>query len=95
MRYFRKNESEVFGYDATQVEFIDQSIILGWEEVTGAWPPVFTPSQSDLALEALAQLDALFTPRRLTDAVLTTEGKAWLEGIEAQKAELRAQIGVS
>jgi hypothetical protein len=41
------------------------------------------------AFDEIRNLEALITPRRLREAVLTPEGKAWLEGIEAQIAALR------
>lgn len=37
-------------------------------------------------------LEASITTRRLRDAVLTEEGKAWLSGVEAQIAQLRGQL---
>jgi len=50
------------------------------EQVT---PYVPTP------FDEIRNLEALITPRRLREAVLTPEGKAWLEGIEAQIVALR------
>lgn len=50
------------------------------EQVT---PYVPTP------LDEIRNLEAQITPRRLREAVLTPEGKAWLEGIDAQIAALR------
>jgi|DEB19_MinimDraft_3_1074340.scaffolds.fasta_scaffold24088_2 hypothetical protein len=40
-------------------------------------------------LDEIRNLEAQITPRRLREAVLTPEGKAWLEGIEAQISALR------
>lgn len=55
-----------------------------------AWgePAPFIP-YVPTALDEIRNLEALITPRRLREAVLTPEGKAWLEGIEAQIAALR------
>lgn len=50
------------------------------EQVT---PYVPTP------FDEIRNLEAQITPRRLREAVLTPEGKAWLEGIDAQIAALR------
>ena len=48
------------------------------------------PNQSILA--QIAALEATATPRRLREAVTTTQGKAWLAALDAQIAALRAQI---
>ncbi|MBM4231690.1 MAG: hypothetical protein FJ184_13305 [Gammaproteobacteria bacterium] len=50
-------------------------------------PPVtpYVPT----AFDEIRNLEALITPRRLREAVLTPEGKAWLEGIDAQISALR------
>ena len=40
-------------------------------------------------LDEIRNLEAQITPRRLREAVLTPEGKAWLGGIEAQISALR------
>jgi anti-sigma28 factor (negative regulator of flagellin synthesis) len=41
---------------------------------------------------AIKALEMQVTPRRLRDAVLTEEGKAWLQNIEDQIAVERAKI---
>lgn len=43
-------------------------------------------------LSQLQALDAQITNRRLTEAFLTDEGKAWLQNIETQKEALRQQL---
>lgn len=47
-----------------------------------------------LITSKIRELEIQQTPRRLRDAVLTADGKAWLEGIEEQIAELRKEIEV-
>ena len=44
------------------------------------------------ALDEIRNLEASVTPRRLREAVLTEEGKAWLANIESQIATLRQSI---
>lgn len=48
--------------------------------------PALTVQQQILAIEAT------ITPRRLREAVLTPEGKTWLETADAQIVALRATI---
>ena len=40
----------------------------------------------------IADLESTITPRRLRDAVLTDEGRVWLEDVEAQINMLRGQL---
>ena len=44
------------------------------------------------AADHIRNLEATVTPRRIREALLTPEGKAWLEGVEAQIAALRSQL---
>lgn len=48
--------------------------------------------QRENLLAQLQALDAQITNRRLTEALLTDEGKAWLQNIETQKEALRQQL---
>jgi hypothetical protein len=43
-------------------------------------------------MDHIRNLEATITPRRLREAVLTPEGKAWLEDVEAQIDAFRAQL---
>jgi hypothetical protein len=45
-----------------------------------------------LALQEIARLESLETPRRLAEAVLTVEGKTWLEANRALIAVERAKL---
>lgn len=45
-----------------------------------------------LVVAEIARLESLETPRRLAEAVLTTEGKAWLEANRALIAVERAKL---
>ncbi len=40
----------------------------------------------------IAAIEGTVTPRRLREAVTTTDGKTWLADIDAQIAALRAQL---
>ena len=70
------------------------------ESMLAAALPAATPiDEPDLAASLNAQLDAqilaleaMQTPRRMRDAALTPGGAAWLAGLEAQIAGLRATI---
>ncbi len=52
-------------------------------------PPEQVTPYIPTPLDEIRNLEAQITPRRLREAVLTPEGKAWLEGIDAQIAALR------
>lgn len=63
-----------------------------------AWPNA-TPDPAAIearrkagVLAQIADMEAQQTPRRIREAALTEEGKAWLEGLDAQIAVLRAQL---
>lgn len=57
------------------------------------WTPCATPVVVTTALEqaqiAIAAIEATITPRRMREALLTTEGKNWLKTQEAEIAKLR------
>ncbi len=53
-------------------------------------PPVLTAAEQ--AQAEIARLESLETPRRLAEAVLTTEGKTWLEANRALIAIERAKL---
>ena len=76
-----------------------------YQELADGWrSPVPLPSEADLlaaidssqgkrdALAELARLERLETPRRLAEAVLTVEGKTWLEANRALIAVERAKL---
>ena len=57
MRYFRKSPTEVYAYDETQSGLADLALQNGWEEITGAWPPLppepTLPEQFEMVRQAL------------------------------------------
>jgi hypothetical protein len=53
-------------------------------------PPVLTAAEQ--AQAEITRLESLETPRRLAEAVLTVEGKAWLEANRALIAIERAKL---
>lgn len=54
MRYFQNKAGDVFGYDETQQEFIDDCLAdkKTWNEITGAWPPPPPPPTAEETLFA-------------------------------------------
>ena len=47
------------------------------------------PTERDMLVAQIGEIEASVTPRRLREAVLTEEGRAWLGGVEAEIARLR------
>lgn len=74
MRYFKDPQSnEVYGYDDTQQDLIDQAIANGWVDVTGSWPP--PPIQPEVTVVSMRQCRlALLQENQLDDveALITT-----------------------
>lgn len=64
-----------------------ERLAFGALELPEPEPPV-TP-YAPTPMDKIRDLEAQVTPRRLREAVLTPEGKAWLEGIDAQISALR------
>lgn len=54
--------------------------------------PVPTKSQVDKIKAEIIDLEAQQTPRRLREAALTEEGRAWLQNLEYQIATKRAEL---
>ena len=72
---------------------VGDDVALGWlwtaEGVVA--PPLVEPDpNADIDAQILA-LEATVTQRRLREAALTDEGRAWLADLDAQIAALRAQ----
>jgi hypothetical protein len=72
--------------DDTTVEdtYVDGSVVKKPE------PP--TPTAAELALAEIHRLEALETPRRMAEAQLTDEGKAWLTANRDLIATERAKL---
>lgn len=46
--YFKAPDNQVYAYDTeTQQDLITQAIANGWENVTGSWPPPYSPTAED------------------------------------------------
>lgn len=76
--------------ECVHIESCGSGVQVGW-----AWTPegFSAPPEPDPNAEIDAQITALeatVTQRRLREAVLTSEGAAWLADLEAQIAEFRA-----
>ena len=66
MRYFKNLQNEVYGYDDTQEDLIEQAIANYWEEVTDSWPP--TPVASEAIQVSMRQCRlALLQENQLDD----------------------------
>ena len=50
------------------------------------------PSESDIAKQQIAEIEATITDRRLREAMLSTTGKAWLSARDSEIAALRTKI---
>ena len=74
---------EVADDTTTQDTYVDGAVIK-------YAPPVL--SIAEQALQEIARLESLETPRRLAEAVLTVEGKTWLEANRALIAVERAKL---
>jgi len=73
MKYFKNPENEVYGYDDTQQDLIDQAIANGWIDVTGSWPP--PPVMPEITVVSMRQCRlALLQENQLDDveALITT-----------------------
>lgn len=80
MRYFQNN-GQVFGYDLTQTNFINQAISSGWEEITGSWPPAPTP-QFKTQFTSLEYLDKFTESEQLavvTATLANAQVKLWYD----------------
>ena len=80
MKYFKDPENnEVYGYDDTQQNLIDQAIVNGWEDITGSWP--LPPVMPEIAYVSMRQCRlALLQENQLDDveALITTrEQNIW------------------
>lgn len=80
-------------YPSNWIRFmtVNERIEFGAIEIPEEPAPDPTP-YVPTALDEIRNLEASVTPRRLREAVLTEEGKAWLANVESQIATLRASI---
>lgn len=74
MKYYKNLENnEVYGYDDTQQDLIDQAIASGWVDVTNSWPP--PPVNPEIIFVSMRQCRlALLQENQLDDveALITT-----------------------
>jgi len=79
MKYFKNPENEVYGYDDTQQDLIDQAVANGWVDVTGSWPP--SPVQPEITQVSMRQCRlALLQENQLVSVealINTPEQKIW------------------
>ena len=50
------------------------------------------PSESDIVIKQIIEIESTITDRRLREAVLSPAGKAWLSARDSEIAALRAKI---
>ena len=64
------------------------------EEIAQAWEAVKNKYSREAiqTKEQLFNLEQSITPRRMREAVLSEEGKTWLDGVENQIAKLREKL---
>ena len=50
------------------------------------------PSESDIVIKQIIEIESTITDRRLREAMLSTTGKSWLSARDSEIAALRAKI---
>ena len=80
MQYFKNTETnEVYGYDDTQQDLINQAIANGWEDITGEWP--LPPVMPEITTVSMRQCRlALLQENQLDDVetlITTREQHIW------------------
>lgn len=76
--------------ECAHIEACPAEVRPGWAWAPGGFAPPPEPDpNADIDAQIMA-LEATVTQRRLREAVLTSEGAAWLADLEAQIAEFRA-----
>ena len=67
--------------------------VIGDATVGDYTPPAPTAEQINApVLAQIAALEASVSPRRIREAVTTTEGKTWMASIDTQIADLRTKL---
>lgn len=94
MKYYKDSTTnEVYAYkaDGSQDSIIKDTFVLMTDDEVSAFLNAQLPAGYAIK-EQIRALEATITPRRLREATLTANGKTWLADIDAQIAELRAQL---
>ena len=68
-----------------------EDCIVGKEKFSNNFVP-YEKTESDILKEEIASLESQQTPRRLREAALTDEGRAWLQNLEDQIAAKREEL---
>ena len=61
-------------------------------EIRAEWAAAEAAKPAEAIKAQIKALEASITERRYREAILTDEGKAWLEGVEEQIQTLRNQL---
>lgn len=92
MKYFRKPDGSVSGFDETdetQLSYMQAAIDEGSVDVSDVWPPIHAPTHNEVILAQIVALEATLTPRRIREAV---KDPSWMEELETKIAALRVQL---
>lgn len=102
MRYFRKSETEVYGYDDTQSDLVQLAIQSGWQEITGEWPPAPEPEPLKTQFTSLEFLDRFTEAEQIlvvTATLSNAQVKLWYDKMLAASfvdlTDLRVDYGLS
>lgn len=91
MRHYKDASGQVFGYDETQRHLVKPDMVeMTTEEFEAFRNPPLTREQ-EISIR-IRDLEASQTPRRQREALLTDEGKAWMQGVEDEIAALRETL---
>lgn len=95
MPYFRDSQNKLHFLSTEDIARGGKKYLpVGNKQITDAEATALQviPAVAPTIQEQIIAIEATITPRRLRDAVLTVEGKAWLETTDAQISALRATI---
>ena len=89
-----KIEQTIYWFDTeAEAQYQPTAILITDEEADAIRQSLIVPpTPNELILQSIAQLESTVTPRRIREATLTADGKAWLEGVDAQITALRGSL---
>lgn len=82
MKYFKNANNEVYGYDLTQMQLINQAIARGWDEITGSWPLPPSPPAPQTQFTSLEFLDRFTEQEQIavvTSTLANAQVKLWYD----------------
>jgi hypothetical protein len=87
--YYKDTDNKLHWLDSSEFEHL---LPTGSLQITDAEAESIQVPDAPTVAQQILALEATVTPRRLRDAVLTPEGKIWLEDIESKITTLRQEI---